>query len=138
MFFVLFSVDKIRIMEYKVGDTIKKIRIAKGVEREDVANHIGLSVSAYGKIERGETKIDIDRLRDIADYLKVPLSEFVRDNPSYNIKNGDYSPLALGENNTNHFTINEKLLESISLLMLELPALLKNQNALIEKLLSNK
>ncbi len=70
--------------------------------------------------------------------IKVPLSEFVRDNPSYNIKNGDYSPLALGENNTNHFTINEKLLESISVLMLEIPTLLKNKNALLEKLLRNK
>ncbi len=49
---------------------IKQLRKAKGISREDMAEHLGVSPGTYGKLERGETKLDMERLEiDVVDLL---------------------------------------------------------------------
>ena len=52
---------------------IKQLREAKGISRDDMAEHLGISPGSYGKIERGETKLDSERLQSIADRLETDL-----------------------------------------------------------------
>lgn len=50
------------------------------MKQEDVAFDIDISITAYAKIERGETNIPFLRLVQIANYLKVEIAELVSDN----------------------------------------------------------
>jgi transcriptional regulator with XRE-family HTH domain len=58
-------------MNKVLGNNIRRIRLFKDVLTETVAEKMGLSVSAYTKIERGETHIDWKRLEVIARILDV-------------------------------------------------------------------
>lgn len=54
-----------------VFEKIKEIRETKGLTQEEIANALSISPSGYSKIERGETRLNIDRLQQIADVLEV-------------------------------------------------------------------
>ena len=57
-------------IDYKVlGKRIKTQRIAKGTTQEHFAEHLDVSVGYISQIERGTTKINLDRLSTVADYL---------------------------------------------------------------------
>lgn len=56
---------------------IKKIREFKKIRQEDVAEKLHLSVKAYQKIENGITKLDIDRLAEIAKILEVSVTDLI-------------------------------------------------------------
>ena len=55
----------------KIGDNLRKIREIKGIKQESVAKQLGLTTNGYGKIERGETSLNIKRLEEIAEILGV-------------------------------------------------------------------
>lgn len=59
----------------QIGDNIRKIRDIKRLTQEDVAAKLNISQQAYGKIERNETKIDLERLQQIADALGVSTTD---------------------------------------------------------------
>lgn len=67
-----------------VFEKIKDIRETKGLTQEDVANALEISPSGYSKIERGETRINIDRLQQIADVLEVNIFDLIP-NKEHNI-----------------------------------------------------
>lgn len=52
-----------------VGQKIKKIRELKNFTQAHVAEKLHLSLSGYGKIERDETDITLNRLSEIAEIL---------------------------------------------------------------------
>jgi transcriptional regulator with XRE-family HTH domain len=53
----------------QLGNKIRKIRDLKGLKQEDIAEKLNITAQAYGKIERNETKLDVDRLAQIAEIL---------------------------------------------------------------------
>jgi transcriptional regulator with XRE-family HTH domain len=55
----------------KLGDRIRLLRVEKKLTQENIANDLGISVTAYSKIERGKTNISILRLGQIAEVLGV-------------------------------------------------------------------
>ena len=60
--------------------TIQKIRFLrekKKLRHEDMADRLEISTSAYSRLENGETKIDVERLKKIADILEVPVEELL-------------------------------------------------------------
>lgn len=58
---------------------IRRKRQQKGLTQHEMAEKIGLTPSAYSKIERGETRIDIDRIRQIAKALETEVMDFFED-----------------------------------------------------------
>ncbi len=46
-----------------------------------------MSVSAYGRLERGETTIDINQLVKICDKLDVPIQDFLPDTITFHNHN---------------------------------------------------
>lgn len=56
---------------------IKQLRQAKGISRDDMADHLGVSPGTYGKLERGETKLDFERLKAVADRLEVEVTDLI-------------------------------------------------------------
>ncbi|MPN09870.1 hypothetical protein SDC9_157163 [bioreactor metagenome] len=61
----------------KIIRKINEFRNRKGFSYENMAHDLDLSVSAYRKIETGETKLTVERLVDISKILETPLDEFL-------------------------------------------------------------
>jgi transcriptional regulator with XRE-family HTH domain len=59
-----------------LGHRIQEIRKARGYSQESVAKNLGISSTAYAKIERDESDISVSRLEDIAKVLKVNVWTF--------------------------------------------------------------
>ena len=57
----------------KYGNRIRLLRSEKNLTQENVANDLGISTTAYSKIERGKTNISILRLEQIAGILGVDM-----------------------------------------------------------------
>ncbi len=64
-------------MEIKIGENIKRLRKAKSVTQEQIAEVLGVSVTAVSKWERGETYPDISLLFPLAHYFEVTLDELM-------------------------------------------------------------
>ena len=61
----------------ELGLNIRAARSASGKSQSDVAEHIDVTFQQVQKYENGTNRIPIDRLVNLADYLEVPLSQFV-------------------------------------------------------------
>lgn len=64
-------------MEIRIGENIKRLRKAKSVTQEQIAEILGLSVTAVSKWERNETYPDITLLFPLAHYFGVTLDELM-------------------------------------------------------------
>ena len=65
-------------IEYKViGRNIRSARDAKKMTQEAVAEAIDMSLQHFGKIERGNRKINLQRLGQLSILLDVPLESLV-------------------------------------------------------------
>lgn len=60
-----------------ISKKIRSIRKAKNWSQEEIAEKLGMSVSGYAKIERGETRHDIQKLQKIAEVFNVALMELL-------------------------------------------------------------
>ncbi|MDR1762273.1 MAG: helix-turn-helix domain-containing protein [Bacteroidales bacterium] len=56
---------------------IKDIRNIKGFSYEYMANELGISTSAYRKIESSETKLTVERLIQISEILQTPVHKIL-------------------------------------------------------------
>ncbi|MBA3707071.1 MAG: LexA family transcriptional regulator [Bacteroidetes bacterium] len=63
-------------------ENIEVIRRAKNLSREDVAKKLGVNLSAYGKIERGESKLTLERLYELATIFRMQPEEILIYNKS--------------------------------------------------------
>lgn len=74
-------------IDYKIlGTRIKAQRIAKGTTQEHFAEHMNVSVGYISQMERGITKISLDRLADISEYLNCDMAFLLEGVNSENIK----------------------------------------------------
>ncbi len=83
-----------------LGKRIAKIREARGLKQENVAEILKITTNSYAKIERDESDISLSRLGEIAKALEVDIKTFfeeknpiiilgdVRENAQINGKNG--------------------------------------------------
>ncbi|HVW96135.1 MAG TPA: helix-turn-helix transcriptional regulator [Mucilaginibacter sp.] len=55
----------------RIGDKIRQIRLQKGWSQETVANHLGISIPAVSKIEKGITDPNLSRLEEIANLFEL-------------------------------------------------------------------
>ena len=55
---------------------IRKLRESKDYSQENMAGELGISISAYSKIERGVTDPSISRIAEIAKILQVEVTYF--------------------------------------------------------------
>jgi len=60
-------------------EKIYAIRQIREFSQEYIANKLGISQRAYSKLERGETKLDWERIKKIASILEVDPLELIKD-----------------------------------------------------------
>lgn len=56
---------------------IKEVRKARGLTQAQVADHIGIHLTNYNKLENGQADITLSRLEELANLFKVGVSELV-------------------------------------------------------------
>lgn len=110
--------EKIEIPErlYKIINKIKEARKNKGFSHEYIAEKLGISVSAYNKIERQETKLTLERLFQLQAILDIPLEELL-DLKVENVYNQHITDQAVGHQQIENLyqenkEITEKLIEA--------------------------
>lgn len=61
----------------QLRQNIRDIREDKHLTQADMAEKLNLSETGYAKIERGESKLNIDRIQQIANVLEVNLADLI-------------------------------------------------------------
>lgn len=81
-------------------DKIRAFRTIKNLSQENMAQMIGISSTAYAKLERGETEMSYTRLEQVAQVLDVRVTDLINfgENGFFYLNNG--SPNGIVVNNS--------------------------------------
>lgn len=80
----------------KTNEKIREIRESFDWTQEKMAEKLHMSPNGYAKIERGETKLHLDKLQQIAQIFNVDMRDLLDDTGLF---------LMMNENGNNHNTI---------------------------------
>lgn len=58
-----------------VEENIQRLREIRGLTQEEIASKLNMSLSAYGKLERGETSLSFEKAKSIAKILNVSIAD---------------------------------------------------------------
>jgi transcriptional regulator with XRE-family HTH domain len=95
-----------------IGENIKRIREIKRLTQETVAKSLGMSVTAYGNIERGDADLNFKKLAEIAEALEVDEMEIVNyGNEIYNQTLHDQSTVNIRA--TNNYSLDKEIFEKL-------------------------
>ena len=70
-----------------LGNKLKLRRLALGLTQTKVAKAINVTFQQIQKYEKGTNGVSSSRLMQLANFLKVPITYFYEDFPSYNGEN---------------------------------------------------
>lgn len=108
---------------------LRQLRAQKHLTQEQMAEKIGMSKNGYGKIERGETQLKIEKLEQIANIFDVNIQELLQTDKDVNVLLGDnYSNFQ-----NNYYNKNQEI-EKLQLLIEHQQELLAQKDKQIELL----
>jgi transcriptional regulator with XRE-family HTH domain len=71
-------------MNNLIGKKIKSLRIEHGFNQKDLAKKLNITQSAYSRLERGETRIDIERVIKLGEIYNVEPTDLIFNQEGYN------------------------------------------------------
>ena len=113
----------------RFGKKIRKLRELKNMTQEYVAKRIEMSISGYGKIERGESNLSLNKMEKISKIIGFDIEEIVQFDEEDLLTNVKARNLGEG-GDTNMPNQEVKLLEQIIVQ-------LKEENAFLKKIILN-
>jgi transcriptional regulator with XRE-family HTH domain len=118
-----------------IGQKIKKLRELKNLTQTHMAQQLGVSQSAYSKMELGESEVTYNRLEKISEILEMKPEEVISFNESmvFNEMNNQYGGNVFSQIDQNTISDTERQLyqDQINLLKEEVSYLKK----MLEKVL---
>ncbi|KGL62469.1 hypothetical protein, helix-turn-helix domain protein [Polaribacter sp. Hel1_85] len=69
------TIEKLEKKAHKVLKKIVKRRQELGISQTDLAIKLNMTTSGYFKVEKGESKLDLIRLFEIAEFLDIDAKE---------------------------------------------------------------
>lgn len=63
----------------QILQNIRRLRISKEISQEAIANSLKMTQSAYAKLERGQTKLSLERYLLISVFFEVDRSMLLQD-----------------------------------------------------------
>ncbi|MFC0309913.1 helix-turn-helix domain-containing protein [Gallibacterium trehalosifermentans] len=117
----------------EVYKTIRTMRDINQLTQEDMAEKLGISVNAYSKLERGISKISLEKLEQIAHIFNINISEL------FSAKEKGFFCLFSenSQNNSNYYANNDVVVsenEKLKLIIAHKDELLKQKEKEIQKL----
>ncbi|MFD2037546.1 helix-turn-helix domain-containing protein [Belliella marina] len=110
--------------------TFRKLRDKKALE---VADFLGIKESTYTKYERGESKITVDLIQKVAEFLNVDPLQIVTTQPGYVIENLTNSPFSfVGNVRANYADKNQ------TEVMMKMMETMMQMNEAIKRILESK
>lgn len=91
-----------------IGTKIRKVRELKGIPMKEMAEKLGMAISGYSKIERGEVNINIDKLTEIATVMELTPEELMSFDDKIVFQNSTLTNFAFN-NGQFHYNFPEKL-----------------------------
>jgi transcriptional regulator with XRE-family HTH domain len=88
--------------EVNIGYKLEKLRKMKGFSQEYLAEKLNISQPAYSKIERGEIKVSLEKLPQIAEIFETDLDILLSFDPA-NIFNNSPQSGNMGNGHTYQF-----------------------------------
>ncbi len=76
---------------------IREERLKQNITQQAIADHLGIDISSYSRLENGAVEITITRLEAIAEFFKVPIIVFI---PNSNVANITINNGSYGYNST--------------------------------------
>ncbi|PIE77931.1 MAG: transcriptional regulator [Candidatus Delongbacteria bacterium] len=64
----------------KVNDKIKKLREKHNWSQEYVSEKLNIAPSSYARMERGETRLTLERLEQFAEIFNMSISDLIQNN----------------------------------------------------------
>ena len=61
----------------KINEKIRQLREQYQLSQENMADKLGMSVTGYGKIERGEVRSNLSRLEQISEVFDMDICELL-------------------------------------------------------------
>ena len=104
-------------MVAEIGTKVRKIRELKNFTQEYMADKLGISQSAYAKIEKEDSDITISRLQKLAEIFEIKLDDLLNFNEKYVFNNfgsahdKSFSVNQISDNERELYNKNIKLLE---------------------------
>ncbi len=78
-----------------VQEKIRSLRETNNLTQADMAERMSLSQNGYAKIERGESKLNLDKLQQLSDIFEIDVTELVTTDKSFvylSSENSTHSP----------------------------------------------
>jgi transcriptional regulator with XRE-family HTH domain len=69
-----------------VGRVLGVVRESRGITQGEVASKMGLTQSAYSRLERGESVLNVEQLRIVAGTVKLTVPEILKQVEEYEAK----------------------------------------------------
>lgn len=108
----------------EVQDTIRTMRELNHLTQEEMAEKLNISVNGYSKIERGITKLSLEKLEQIANIFNINVSEL------YSAKEKGFLYFFSEHNGANYYNGTESVISENERLKLEV----KYKDEIIQKL----
>jgi len=75
--------------DIQIGSKVREFRLQAGLTQEKLAEELGITFQQVQKYERGVTKVNLVKLQQLSEALRVPISAFFHE--------GSYSAFQLNE-----------------------------------------
>lgn len=115
-------------------EQIRTVRECKNWSQEIMAEKLGLTVGGYSKLERGESKMSVDKLIEIAQILEIELSDLflISGKTPIFAKNNHCSPIQQQHSNY-YYIVGDEAIEKLSQENKHLNELLSEKQAFIQQ-----
>jgi transcriptional regulator with XRE-family HTH domain len=125
---------------------IKRRRELKGLRQQDMADKLNMNIRSYQHLENGSTRLDLERLEQIAEILETPMEDFLRQEGYYfhqEIKDGGNSAgfgsgSYFGNENTYHQGVDKEMVDKLLAAKDGENNLLKEENQILKEELKSQ
>ena len=105
----------------KINEKIRQLREQHQLSQENMADRLGMSVTGYAKIERGEVRSNLPRLEQISEVFDMDICELLSYGESEKVYFNNSVTESTNSNNSNNFLFavgNDNLEKAIQQLQL--------------------
>ncbi|OOR82396.1 helix-turn-helix domain-containing protein [Moraxella canis] len=112
-----------------ISDNLQKLRKLNDLSQEQMAEMLNMSKNGYGKLERGESKITVEHLQNIANVFNIDIADLLKEERDFSLLIGDNHG-----NYANKYYDNAQEVEKLQLIINHQKQLLEQKDKEIELL----